>query len=301
MNKFKIPFEMKKAFIKTKKDFHKNLLMVIFFLVFYLNSNNAQWYPNGSFVTISFIDTIKSNIENENLIKFDSVSPGLDVNLTIEVFIVSNMDGNVNYSISNLNSSIIIANQYFKNIGIKFKQGRIDTIPEYKYAYITHMDSTAEMIVKYAKPDKIHLFLVDSIVLNNTNFFGYSIFPDVGQSLIFMRKDQLYGNNLTTLLGNCFGLLLTHESAAGVELVNGANCKTKGDFLCDTYADGGLFPDVTTDCHYTGASTDDNGEYFVPSVANMMSDSPEWCKCFFSDGQYRRMKFYFLKYLQHLK
>lgn len=293
---------MKKTLKKIEKTLFNRAIVIIFFLTFLSISSYCQWYPNGSFADSSFIDTIKANIDKENQVIFDSISPEIDVNLTIDVFIVNSLDGNSHFNESGLANVIGNANQYFKKIGIEFKLGTISIIPEYEYAIITNKDSTKEVIVKYAKYDIINLFIVDSVVLNNNPYFGYSHFPGKNESSkIFLCKDFVFGNNLTALLGNCFGLLLTHEKLSGVELVSESNCSKSGDFLCDTYADGGLYQQVTPECLYFGTMTDTDGKYFEPTVANIMSDSPDWCKCVFSNDQYRRMKFYYLKYLQHLK
>ncbi len=46
------------------------------------------------------------------------------------------------------------------------------------------------------------------------------------------------GATIAHEMGHYFGLLHTHETANGTELVNGTNCGTAGDLLCDTPADG---------------------------------------------------------------
>jgi hypothetical protein len=303
MNNFNCLFKHEKMLKKILKSSLLKITTKIFFIIIFITEGSfAQWYPNGSQAGSNFINTVKLNIDAEKSVLFDSILHDLNVTLTIEVFVVISKDGKNHFDTTNLTEAIKNANQYFKNIGIQFKSGSYDSVPEYEYAVITNRDSTDEILVKYAKPDKINLFLVDSIVLDKNNYFGYSYFPDKKPNgIIFLRKDFVFGNNLTALLGNCFGLLLTHETGGGWELVSGENCSKSGDFLCDTYADGGLYSFVSYDCRYTGMMIDKSGKYFEPSVANIMSDSPDWCKCLFTEGQYRRVKYYYLKYLQHLK
>ena len=96
------------------------------------------------------------------------------------------------------------------------------------------------------------------------------------------------------------GLLSTHESLGGRELASEKNCAEGGDFICDTYADPDLFDQVIDSCKYIGTMRDDNGRYFVPSVANLMSNSPDECKCILTPLQYRRIYYYFKKYRQYL-
>ena len=48
------------------------------------------------------------------------------------------------------------------------------------------------MEVKYAKKDYINLFLVDSIALEGSSYYGYTTFPDDSvQNCIFLSKEYL--------------------------------------------------------------------------------------------------------------
>ena len=102
----------------------------------------------------------------------------------------------------------------------------------------------------------------------------------------------LNGSTFEHELGHYFGLYHTHETAFGSELVNGSNCSTRGDRLCDTPADPRLTGNVDNDgCIYTGTGTDANGDSYSPSVANIMSYSSKECRVHFSDDQLDRMNF----------
>ena len=102
------------------------------------------------------------------------------------------------------------------------------------------------------------------------------------------------------MLGHFMGLLSTHETLGGKEYVNEANCASSGDFICDTYAYPDLYNMVIDSCKYIGTTRDDNGKYYVPSVANIMSNSLKNCKCILTPLQYRRIYYYFHKYRQYL-
>lgn len=77
-------------------------------------------------------------------------------------------------------------------------------------------------------------------------------------------------------LGHVLGLAHTGDSSS-TELVDGSNCTTAGDMLCDTPADPGYAPpaqmDLTT-CSYIGSLTDANGDVYDPPYRNIMSNSP---------------------------
>jgi hypothetical protein len=118
---------------------------------------------------------------------------------------------------------------------------------------------------------------------------------------IFLNKKFFSGNYLSCMIGHFFGLLSTHEKTGGIEFVDESNCSTKGDLICDTYADPDLLNMVDKKCLYFGVFRDPKSIYFIPSVANIMSNSPGKCRCLFTKQQYRRMYFYYKKYRQYLR
>lgn len=69
--------------------------------------------------------------------------------------------------------------------------------------------------------------------------------------------------------GNPVVLTTAPCSNVPVELVNGSNCATSGDFLCDTPADYNL-GFTAGGCSYNGNCMDANGDVLQPMVNNMM-------------------------------
>ena len=264
----------------------------------------AQQIPllNGTLITQAYIDEIEANLTDERLMPFDPENPDLNDVFTIEVFVVRDDLGNLNFEVADLNTAIANLNSQFEPMGISFNTGSIKDVPEYEYSFITNQDSTKELEVKYAHQDKINLFLVDSILLNGFDYYGYTFYPtESNRNFIFLRKDYILQNYLTTLMGCFFGLLFTHEKMGGTEYVSGSNCESAGDYICDTYADPGLFEMVDESCHYVGNARDPEGEFYIPSVANIMSESPDTCKCNFTNEQYRRMKYYLFNLRDYLR
>ncbi len=78
-------------------------------------------------------------------------------------------------------------------------------------------------------------------------------------------------------VGHVLGLMHTHDSIFGAELVDGSNCATAGDFICDTPADPNLglagMVEYGT-CNYIGTATDANGDAYTPSTTNIMNYAP---------------------------
>lgn len=115
-------------------------------------------------------------------------------------------------------------------------------------------------------------------------------------------------------MGHCLGLYHTHESVFCRELVNGSNCTTCGDLVCDTEADhsqtvSAIF--IKENCEYNWDSIyhyhitdtnpnslwgnrlfDANGDTLNPNKSNFMSYT--WIQCLqeFSQGQTERMKYF---------
>jgi hypothetical protein len=115
-----------------------------------------------------------------------------------------------------------------------------------------------------------------------------------GPDIIVMNNDcATNGTSLPHEMGHFFSLLHTHgpsNSKLTKELVDGSNCDTDGDLICDTPADPQLSnTNVDTNCNYTGSQTDANGTVFTPDTSNLMSYSRSSCKTHFSPQQLARI------------
>jgi hypothetical protein len=283
--------------IMNKKYF---ILMVISLISMY--SNSIAQLPDGVAATPSFLAEIKKNYSDENSFAFDLNNTTTFANLSIQVHIIKNSKGAVGLTYSDIQAGVAVASNYFKPIGIGFFVDSIDVVNDYNYSFITNDKNKTELLTKHASGNKINLYLADSIQMGETPGYGYTYFPDMPDSnYIFLVKKQFTGTSLTTMLGHFMGLFSTHETLGDSELVIEKNCASSGDFICDTYADPDLFNQVSDTCKYTGNMKDSNGKYYVPSVANIMSNSKDECKCLFTTLQYRRMYYYFRKYRQYLR
>jgi hypothetical protein len=275
---------------------------ILIFYIALVNCLASAQLPDGVTATQSFMDSIITNYDNENLFYFDLNSVGVIATVPVRVLVIMNKNGSAAVNPNSIYSSINIANGYFKNAGINFYVTSIVPVSDYNYSFITNNNLRKELLTRYTTKNEINLFLVDSILMGPARSYGFTYFPDVPDSnYIYLDKNFIDGSSLTTMLGHFMGLLSTHETARGKELSSEKNCSSAGDFICDTYADPGLFDEVIDNCRYIGTMKDDNGKYFVPSVANIMSDSPSKCRCILTPLQYRRIYYYFMKYRQYLK
>lgn len=276
----------------------KGFLIVSLVLIHCLAS--AQ-LPDGVMATQSYMNKIVMNYSDENSFPFDLNAVNTHVKIPIKVHIVMNINRLAGVNQINISNSVKLANSYFENVGIQFFIDSIDYINDYNYSFITCNHLKKELLTKYAIDSRINLFLVDSIKMGSFYSYGFTYFPDEADSnFIYLDKNYAGGMSLTTLLGHFMGLLSTHETGGGKELADEENCASSGDFICDTYADPDLFNQVVDSCKYIGVTRDDIGKYYVPSVANIMSNSPDNCKCILTPLQYRRIYYYYYKYRQYL-
>lgn len=90
-------------------------------------------------------------------------------------------------------------------------------------------------------------------------------------------------------IGHTLGLYHTHSGSGCYDYANcsenidGSNCSTCGDQVCDTPADPCLSGKVTTGCVYIGDSR------YTPDVNNIMSYAPPSCLTRFSNEQIERL------------
>jgi len=112
---------------------------------------------------------------------------------------------------------------------------------------------------------------------------------------LFLDKDcASNGSTLTHELGHSFSLLHTHSSSNGEELVNGSNCSSAGDLLCDTPADPKLSSStVSSNCEYIGTELDNQQNAYSPDPKNFMSYSRKECRTLFSPQQLAQMQDYY--------
>lgn len=279
----------------------KKIKAYVVLWIFLIPLSTVAQLPDGVTVTQSFLDTIRVNLKAEDSFSFDIKSIQSYARIPIRAHIIMNINGTPGVTTDKIINSVILANSYFRNAGLEFFIDSIDYVADYNYSYIKYNNLRKELLVKHNAGGRINLFLADSVEMGPSFSYGFTYFPDVPDSnTIYIVKRYLTGNSLSTMLGHFMGLLSTHETAGGRELSSEKNCRESGDYICDTYADPDLSNQVVDSCKYIGTMRDDNGNYFVPSVANLMSGSPDECKCIFTPQQYRRINFYFKKYRYYL-
>jgi hypothetical protein len=189
--------------------------------------------------------------------------------------------GKSNVSPGKIKTYLDQLNKAFEPICISFDYCKIDTITDYSFDEINDGFEVLALISRFQKKNRINVYLVDTVWYDNSvsNYFSLNT-PD--SCYVIIPKS---GVGFEHELGHIFGLLHTHETFYGKEKVDGSNCTTTGDKICDTPAD----PKVKLQkCIFESKKKDVNGDFYQTEIGNFMTHY--FCAhCFFSHEQYELM------------
>ena len=145
----------------------------------------------------------------------------------------------------------------------------------------------------------INIYFTDHIKnASEESICGYTYNKKDYDVIIMQNECASNNSSLAHELGHYFSLIHTHgpsNSCMTKELVNGNNCSSEGDQICDTPADPMLSTNnVNNFCRYIGTETDTNGDVFNPDTKNIMSYSMKGCRSHFTNEQLSRMYAYYM-------
>ncbi len=223
--------------------------------------------------------------------------PCLNKRFSLRVHVIDSPDGPAPLDTMGFRRMIDRANEAFAPICISFEDCEYRRIENYRYHSLENLD-TLELVHQYGDPNRIDVFIpvLDSFPVT----CGYATFRGIAkepEAYVAVVNDCIADNpgELTHVLGHYFGLYDTYETRFGPELVNGDNCETAGDLVCDTPADpfiensGIVYTDQNDPCLFTFTGRDAAGLFYVPHVANAMSLYSDGCGCGFTRGQLERI------------
>lgn len=218
--------------------------------------------------------------------------PCLNREFSIVVHIVRDSLGAPGIGEGAITNDVDALHTYFQQICVSFEICEFRYIDNYNYDVYHSALESDQMIAAYHVANRINIFYVQEII-NPEDAAGLATLGGIGNmngGALWITKGGGAGT-LTHEMGHYFGLSHTFEGN-GIELVDGSNCETEGDGICDTPADPynpdtDSASDVVSNCIYTGTQTDANGEYYSPDVGNIMSYYG--CACEFTYGQYQLM------------
>ncbi len=284
----------------------------LFFLVCFTISNilYSQNIPSdcGTVTTpesIKYIQAIKPQLKafEQELLNARSNKgdiPVKEVNsIPIKAHIIRNSNGTGGLSIYDLNKAISNLNKIYQDARMEFFLcDGINYIDDDKLCHLNKNDEST-LTEKNNVAGLINIYFTDFIkTISNESICGYS--NNSGrQDTIVMKNDCVTNaSSLAHEMGHFFSLVHTHgpkNDSLTTELVDGSNCDTDGDGICDTPADPKLTDkNVNNFCEYTGTETDAHGQVFNPDTQNMMSYSKKGCRTHFTPQQLARMYAFFM-------
>ena len=182
------------------------------------------------------------------------------------------------------------ANKAFEPLCISFDYCKADTVRDYSFNEINAKDEIELLFTRFQKKRRINIYYSDFVISEQTNSFSFfNGISSIDSAAIFLPKS---GVGWVHELGHTFGLYHIFEKKFGFEKVDGTDCATTGDMICDTPAAIDVFHDKKT-CEYYGNTIDVNGDYYKMELGNFMSHY--FCAhCFFTTEQYEKMASNFL-------
>jgi|GEM_PF-2620661 len=219
----------------------------------------------------------------------------------IKAHIVRTSAGTGGLTVAELNAAMTNMNNYYLNANMQFYIcDGINFIDDNTYY---DFDQTEEAALHGAEgvANLINIYFCNTVSTSGGGALcGYAYFPGGPDVIMMANSCTTNGSTLPHEMGHFFALYHTHGTANGTltdELVNGSNCTTNGDRVCDTPADPQLGnANVSAACNFNntapytgGVNTDANGDVFAPNPNNIMSYSRKACRNFFSPGQYARI------------
>lgn len=225
----------------------------------------------------------------------------LNKTLSVNFIIVCDSLRQTGISMASMQSAISSLNSVFAPICLSFQICDVDTVYAYKYGRWKLSRDHAEFEVNYCKQNIINIALVE-VILEPADAGGYAPLgvgmPSAPRyDLIVMSKSGM-GGVIVHEVGHYFGLYHTFETSNGIEFVNGTNCATTGDLICDTPADIDPAP-IAAGCIWNGTNRDPNNDYYTPMLGNIMSYH-NGCPEAFTIGQYNRVIWSYLNFRNYL-
>lgn len=220
--------------------------------------------------------------------------PCVEQTLSLRVHVVDDLDARPQaFDTLAFAAMVRLTNEWFAPICLGFDVCEYRREENYRYASFEREDGE-EAARLFGDPNRIDVFVTardSSMRCGDAKFNCLS--PDsVGYVMVVNECIEPTSKALAQQLGKYLGLYPTNGTEdTGEELVNGENCETAGDLVCDTPADpyeegsNVQYVDPEDPCRFTFRGRDDNGQFYVPHTGNVMSAYADACACGFTHDQ----------------
>ena len=240
------------------------------------------------------------NISLDELHAFFSEREREDYWSPISFHIVRNSIGEGGIPLYRLEQGIVDLNLMYNNANLHFYEVSRSYIDSDIYLEIDSYDELNELRSLNVVENSINIYIVALLSPGDDELCGISSFVSSdNQGIVMSEGCFALPDNPSTLsheVGHYFNLLHTHTGSgdsdgdgiidgSNAEFVDGFECNSRGDDLCDTPADPNLSDFVNSQCEYFGDYVDGHGDFYQPDTGNLMSYSEKICRDHFSTEQ----------------
>lgn len=258
----------------------KTKLLLIGLLIWNLNSAFAQIcgtpHPSNQI--------IYPQEDNNMQAKESNYYRGSSSAICINVFfhVVRNTNRTNAFTMPNTDDITTDLNKFFSPHNIVINNIGTDFINNTDFLQVDEGEHTILMNSGFDVPNAINYYIVDELwdVFQNGVFIGSvtGVADDIPSNSLIVRDDMVLLPTSHHEVGHCLNLYHTFQGTAPntsgcAEAINGSNCSTCGDIVCDTPAD----------------SNTGNSGGFTPDLTNIMSYYNN--RDHFTDGQGYRMRY----------
>ncbi|RED92034.1 M43 family zinc metalloprotease [Marinoscillum furvescens] len=180
----------------------------------------------------------------------------------IDIFfhIVRNTNGSNAFPTPNLNAIVDELNNFYNVHGIFIRNAGSDNINNTSFVILDARNGSSEddnLFATQTRSDAINFYIVDRFV--RSHLVGKA--QNIPSNALVMRDEDVISSISAHELGHCLNLYHTFQgtdpnTSGCAEAINGSNCNSCGDLVCDTPADqntgifGGYSPDLTNIMSY---------------------------------------------------
>ncbi|WP_185956482.1 T9SS-dependent choice-of-anchor J family protein [Changchengzhania lutea] len=214
--------------------------------------------------------------------------------IPVKAHIIRTSNGTGGFNNSDLDAAIAHMNSIYADAYMEFFLcDGINYIHDDAY-YSFNKSTEGDLTETHNVNGLINIYFTNHITNNSdTSICGYTN-NEARNDFIVIKNDCAKNNStLAHEMGHFFSLMHTHgpdDIELTTERVDGSNCDTDGDGICDTPADPLLtHTTVNNFCQYTGDKTDANGDTYAPDTNNIMSYSRKGCRNQFTPQQLARI------------
>lgn len=232
----------------------------------------------------------------------DSSLPNVNKKFLVVLHITQDSLGNqpmTDAEIQQVRNDITTGSGYFSRIGISFEASdSVRLVDNPRFDVLETEDELSELARLYSEKHRLNMYIINGFEDDLEGSCGLA-----GDFNMYMAANCFNPTVFAHETGHVFGLNHTFGTGDVLgdfevtdELVDGSNCVSGGDFICDTPADPFNPTDTTgivwiEDCAFIYDGQDLNGDYYEPDLGNIMAYYYESCACglFFTNGQLRAM------------